>query len=241
MRIIFIGLFLMLVFSPGGFSQDLVLKYGESVVNGDSIYLSGTKSSELIEVRLSVTNNRTTSVTLKLRKTELYVVEGTECSFCWGECYTPAVMVSPMQITILPGATDRISFIGEYRPYEIEGTSIVKYTFFDPADTTFQQSVTVFYQIGGSGIHPDQLSEKIISVGPNPAHESIRLFLPDGLIGTHKASLMNGCGQEVLELNLPAGQQVISLPVAGIHSGFYYLKIMDKTRVLSVQKICINH
>lgn len=223
------------------FSQDLTLQYGDLVVNHDTIYLTGTKSTELIEVRLSITNNRETPISLKLKKTEIHVVEGAETSFCWGECYTPAVFVSPMSITIQAGGCDRISFVGDYRPFEMEGTSIVKYTFFDPVDTTYQQSVTVFYQIGVSGIDNFLTSDQQIRVGPNPARESIRIFLQPDPQGARTVSLIGISGHVVLRQNYPAGQDEITLPVSGIPSGLYYVRISDEKGRQTTRKICIRH
>ncbi|MCX6226371.1 MAG: T9SS type A sorting domain-containing protein [Bacteroidia bacterium] len=241
MRSIKIVLFLLLVITPGGFSQDLILKNGEQVVNSDTVYLSGTKTTELIEISLFVTNNRSTAISLKLRKTEIYVVEGAECSFCWGECYTPAVQVSPMAITIQPGATDRKSFVGDYRPFGMEGTSIVKYTFFDPADTTFQQSVTVFFQIGGSGLNNAGTSGEMVRVYPNPASDCIRIFLSGDVPVSHTATFVNMQGQVLISEYLPAGSREISWQVSKLPSGFYILRLRDEAGDLATYKIFIAH
>ena len=176
MKYIAIGFLVFVLNGLAGITQELVLKSGDLVVNNDTIYLTGTKSTELLEVRLSVTNNTESAVSLKLKNTEIFIVEGTETSFCWGECYTPAVFISPMIITIQPRGSDLNSFSGDYRPFGMEGTSIVRYTFFDPANTTFQQSVTVFYQIGGSGTNPTGISGQEVLIYPNPADQFIRIF-----------------------------------------------------------------
>lgn len=234
-----VGLFSVFV-SLSAFPQDLVLKYGEQIVNNDTIYLNGTKSTELIEFRLSVTNNRSTSVALKLRKTEIFVVEGAECSFCWGECYTPAVNVSPMIITIQPGVTDRNSFIGDYRPFEMEGTSIVRYTFFNPADTSYQQSVTAFFQIGGSGLtQTDELNAAPV-VYPNPANLAIRIEFPEPA-QQKVLSLENINGRTVKSGILHAGQTQFNMPVSDLPPGYYFLKICSADGSRFVKKILVSH
>jgi hypothetical protein len=241
MKHITFGLLLLLVVAPGGFCQDLILKNGEAVVNNDSIYLSGIKTTELIEIGLSVTNNRAAAVSLKLRKTEIYVVEGAECSFCWGECYTPAVSVSPMAVTIQPGATDRNSFVGDYRPFGMEGTSIVKYTFFDPADTTFQQSVTVFFQIGGAGLNQAGTLGETVRVYPNPAGEYIRISLSGDVPVSHTATLIDSRGQLLISENMPSGIREVLWPVSKLPSGFYFLRIRGEDGGQTTHKICIAH
>jgi len=241
MRFLIISLAMLLAGFGVGFSQDLTIKYGDLDVTNDSVYLQGPKSTELMEVRLSVTNNRSTSVSLKLRKTEIRVVEGAETSFCWGECYTPFVTVSPMIITILPGGTDRNSFIGEYRPFEMEGTSVVKYTFFNPADTTYQQSVTVFYQIGGSGINLSKPFSQVVRVYPNPASGFVRITLEGIITGSCVATLTDMQGRVVLAGEIPASKREITWPVAELPDGNYLIRIANQQGAQSVHKILVSH
>ena len=241
MKYIAIGFLVFVLNGLAGITQELVLKSGDLVVNNDTIYLTGTKSTELLEVRLSVTNNTESAVSLKLKKTEIFIVEGTETSFCWGECYTPAVFISPMIITIQPRGSDLNSFIGDYRPFGLEGTSIVRYTFFDPANTTFQQSVTVFYQIGGSGTNPTGFSGQAVRVYPNPADQLIRISLSGEGSDSKTATLVNVQGKKLISENITAGRQDIIWPVSGLPSGFYFLRILDEKGSRSTYKICIRH
>lgn len=223
-----------------GLSQDLVLKSGDVSVNGDSVYLSGTKSTELIETKISVTNNRTTAVTLKIRKVEIQVVEGAECSFCWGECYTPAVMISPMAISIQPGSTDRNSFVADYRPFETEGTSIVRYTFYNPSDTTYQQSLTIFYQIGTSGIE-NGIPDNSVTVFPNPAIDIIRVRFSGSGGQAGMLQLSDVSGKLLLSKSVAAGTREISLPVAGLPGGTYFLQgRSDKNEIICNRKVLIS-
>jgi hypothetical protein len=238
--VVCMGLLMGLLGLENGMAQDLILKQGEVVVNNDSIYLSGTKETQLIEVMLSVTNARTTAVTLKLKKTELFIVEGCESSFCWGECYAPFVMTSQMSITIQPGATDRTSFVGDYRPFGLEGTSIVRYTFFNPTDTSYQQSVTVFFQIGASGIANVPYTDPI-RVYPNPADQVIRVAFPDQRPGYQELSLVNLHGQVLLRRTAPVLDGAISLSTAEIPAGVYFLKLEGFSGKQQVAKVFISH
>jgi hypothetical protein len=238
--IVCIGLLMVLFGSGSVVAQDLILKNGETIVNNDSVYLSGTKETELIELVLSVTNTRSTAVVLKLRKTELFIVDGCESSFCWGECYAPFVMTSQMSITIQPGATDRTSFVGDYRPYGLEGTSIVRYTFFNPADTSYQQSVTVFFQIGASGTGENILTNQL-RFYPNPADKWIRLALPDRNSGFNEVSLINMNGQELIRRVAPFSGGELFLSTEEIPSGVYFLRLENLLGNRQVAKVLISH
>lgn len=239
MRLIKAIIFGLLAIAPGGFGQDLVLRQGEMVVNNDSIFRNGTKSTELIEVGIFVTNNRASAVSLKVRKIEIQPVDGAECSFCWGECYTPAVSVSPMSITIQPGATDRTSFVADYRPFGMEGTCIVRYTFFDPADTTYQQSVTFFFQIGVSGTDP-VMAGPAVKVFPNPADQFIRMTFSAKERDEQAVILVNALGQEVASAVIPASASEFTLPANALPEGFYFLRISERGGKPAVYKVMIR-
>ncbi|MFA6128359.1 MAG: T9SS type A sorting domain-containing protein [Bacteroidales bacterium] len=241
MRYFTLGLLLLFSGFLSGFSQELTISYGEQIVNDDSIYLSGTKSTELIEIRLAITNNRDAAVSLKLRKTEIRMVEGAESSFCWGECYTPVVFVSPKEIVIQSRGCDRNSFVGDYRPFEVEGTSIVKYTFFNPADTSYQQSVTVFYQIGGSGVDQMQADMAGVNVFPNPADGYLYITLSEPSRGIQTVRLKNTAGQVVYSGMIPKGGREISWKLSDVTTGFYFVTLSDDKRGSSTRKIIITH
>jgi hypothetical protein len=224
-----------------GYSQDIVLTSGDVAVSGDSVYLSAASGTDLMEFKVAVTNNRTAPVSLKVRKTEVQLVDGAEVSFCWGECYTPFVTESPMAITIPAGATDRNSFVGEYRPFGAEGTSIVRYTFFDSSDTTLSESVTVFFQMGGSGTNPGFLSERSFRVYPNPADREVRILFTGSTHDFRLARLINLAGQTCLEQPVPESVTEMKLNLERIPEGSYFLRLTGPKQIPETRKIVIRH
>jgi hypothetical protein len=240
MKAIFTGLILTILTMFSGFSQELTIKYGEQVVNNDSIYLSGNKLTELLEFQLSITNNRDVAVSLKTRKTEIFTVDGTEVSFCWGECYTPAVFVSPMVITIQPGATDTKSFIGDCRPFGAEGTSIVKFSFFQPSEPAWEVGVTIFFQIGVSGINPSGLNPLMITASPNPADHFIRVSWPEDAGTGGGVTLMNLQGQTLITQIAVPGSKENVLSVASLPAGMYFISVIDDKGRRFSKKVCIS-
>ena len=241
MKAIFTGLILTILGVVSGISQELTVKHGEQIVNNDTIYLTGTLSTELIEVGLSVTNNRNVAVSLKIRKTEVFIVDGTEASFCWGECYTPAVMVSPMAIAIQPGATDTKSFLGDYRPFGIGGTSIVRFSFFDASDPSRETSVTVFFQVGGSGIEPATRNPLTITAYPNPANQFIRIGFSEDYGNCWMATLMNLEGQSMKSMTVAPGTRETVLRLDEYPAGLYLIRLTDDQGHRYNKKICITH
>lgn len=220
--------------------QNLVLSYGDVIVTNDTVRITGPVSTEYYEVKIAVTNNMDNAVSLKVRKTEISGPANAENSFCWGECYTPAVTLSPSTITVASKGTDRNSFIADYRPNGEAGNSMVKYTFFNPADTTIQASVVIVWQIGSSGTGNLEEVKPLIRAYPNPADQFITITLSGHSTGRCNAVLVNMQGQTVLTKTTPIGTRQFTWSTGNLSAGLYFLKVNDDGGHLSVQKVWIK-
>ncbi len=231
----------LLVSSLMGVSaQDLVLTYGERIVTNDTIRVSGPVTTEYFEAKISVTNNRESAVVMKVRKTEIQSPANGENSFCWGECYTPAVLLSPNTITIPAKATDRTSFIADYRPNGDVGKSIVRYTFFSSTDESFQATVVIFWEIGAAGTGPLVAAKPVIRVYPNPADQFMTVTLSEHTTGTNTAIMVNMQGQTVIKEVIDAGERQFTWQTGNLASGIYFLKVRDQAGLQSVQKVWVK-
>ena len=231
----------LLVSSLMGVSaQDLVLTYKDRIVTNDTIHITGPVTTEYFEANIWVTNNRETAVEMKVRKTEIQGPANGENSFCWGECYTPAVMLSPKAITILAKATDRNSFIADYRPNGDVGTSIVRYTFFSGTDENFQATVVIYWAIGAAGTGPRVATKPVIRVYPNPADQFITVTLSEHTTGTNTAIMVNMQGQTVISEVVEAGEHQFTWQTGNLASGIYFLKVRDQAGLQSVQKVWVK-
>jgi hypothetical protein len=220
--------------------QNLTLSHGDVNVTNDTVVISGPVSQEYYEAKIAVTNNMDIALALKVRKTEIQGPAGGENSFCWGECYTPAVTLSPSTITVASHGTDRNSFIADYRPNGEAGSSIVRYTFFLPADTTIQASVIIIWQVGSSGTGSLEPVKPLIRAYPNPADQFITITLSGQTTGRNEAILVNIQGQTVLSKTTPSGIRQFTWNTGNLSAGIYFLKIRDDGGHMSVQKIWIK-
>ena len=91
-------------------------------------------TSIMKESHVWVRNNSSVPLTLLVERIENTIPDTSENYFCWGSCYPPFVSISTDMVTIAPGATDKINFIGDY---EIKGgealidTAQITYCFID--------------------------------------------------------------------------------------------------------------
>jgi hypothetical protein len=224
----------------GGSAQDLVLTYGDRIVTNDTLHITGLVTTEYFEAKISVTDNRETAVVIKVRKTVIQCPARGENSFCWGECYTPAVNLSPSRITIPSKATDRTSFIADYRPNGDVGASIVRYTFFSSTEESFQASIFIVWEIGAAGTGPLVAAKPVIRVYPNPADQFMTVTLSEHTTGTNTALMVNMQGQTVISAVIDAGEHQFTWQTGNLASGIYFLKVRDQAGLQSVQKVWIK-
>lgn len=140
MKRIYILFFWMFLMSFAAYTQNLNL----STANGELaasevVYLQGEPTGGLIGAHVYVTNNSDEAISVKVKKIENYLVNGSASSICWaGECYPPEVYVSPHADTLGAGETNTDGFTGDLHDGNVAGLSSVSYVFFDennPADS----------------------------------------------------------------------------------------------------------
>ncbi len=141
-------LYFLIAFFPKMFAQNLNLyDFDDKVVSNDTVYFEGNTNDNLLEIGFKITNSGTSAINVKVKKEEISIIDGTENYFCWKECYTPDIFVSPDFLTIEAGATNDRSFKGDYKPNQNNGESEILYTFFNVDDTQDTVSVLVIYDI----------------------------------------------------------------------------------------------
>jgi len=144
-KIIFLLFFFAVSFTI--FSQSLVLTdtLGNKISNA-SIVLQNTDADNLLVAHINVTNASGNDISVKVKKYQLDVIEGSSDVFCWFECYGPMVFVSPDPISITPGETIT-QFTGDYNYSGHLGTSKIGYTFFNEVDEADSVMVIVYFSV----------------------------------------------------------------------------------------------
>jgi hypothetical protein len=192
--------------------NDTVIFYGDSGVN------------TTITAYLFVSNNTNTDLAVKVKKTEISIVPGTENTFCWGQCYIPSVYVSPQAITIPAQTTDNHSFWGEYHPQGQLGTSILRYTFFVDNDSNDSVAVYVKYTATPTGVSENELSLALIY--PNPASEFI--YIKNFKQDNSHIIFKEMTGKIICEISLSS----FPLDVRNWSAGVYFYQIVDENMSL---------
>ena len=135
-------LFLLMIFNflwiNNLFCQSIELQNPPSVVTGPA-------SSVLLEALFGVKNISASAKNIKVTRTVISEVSGSENNVCWGPtCYPPFVNTTATSVNITPDETNT-TFKGDYKSNGLTGSSVIKYCFFDENNTADEKCTTIEY------------------------------------------------------------------------------------------------
>ncbi len=212
--------------------NSLSLSHADGPLEHDEVVvMSAPPDTEIMKKYIYVTNNSDEAKHLLVKKEELEILPGTFNSFCWaGSCYPPFIFVAPDILTLGPGeATSGDDFYGEYSPEGHEGTSIIRYTFFDSEDVNDSVSVIVHYitTTVGTGGMPVSLNSFVSRPYPNPASTVVNFDIElDTHITNAGIVIRNLLGSVVLEQSVNLQESKVSIPVNHLREGIYFYSLV---------------
>ncbi len=231
---------LILAFTFTGFSQNLGLSWhGGAIINGDYIDVSGSVDSMLL-FEAKIHNIGVAAVEVKVRKEEINIIPGSDNVFCFaGSCYTSQVSVTSAQLAV--GGSDS-SFAADYYAYGNQGTSIIRYTFFNTHETT--DTISVYVRFTGSlGIDAPQNPDfTLLNVYPNPANDRVFFDYHNKYYDPTNTVLIvrDFAGRIVKEHIVSAGQGTLVLDVSDIDNGVYFYSFTHNQNITLTRKLIIK-
>ena len=223
-------IFPILILSLSGISQPLTLSLdGETI--GDSLLIVGLTTDNELVAHAVVTNNTSSSMDIKVRRTQLEIVEGSINYFCWGDnCYPPSVNESPAFLTLAAGAsTDELDFSGHYEPHNNFGDSFIEYKFFNMNNEDENVKVVVQFAATNVGINEHDLS---VNVYPNPASDQVNISL--GLM-INEVFVYDYTGKMVSRVQVDS--KTYQMNVSHFNPGVYLFKVMADEGIVVKQVI----
>jgi PKD repeat protein len=204
---------------------------GGPLEHDEVVAMSAPPDTEIMKKYIYVTNHSNEAKQLLVKKEELDILPGTYNSFCWaGFCYPPFVFVAPDILTLGPGVTTSgDDFYSEYSPEGEEGTSIIRYTFFDSEDVNDSVSVIVHYitTTVGTGRLPLTEHSFISKPFPNPASSVVSFDVGlDTRITTARIVIMNLLGSVIVDHPVNLQESRISIPLNQLGEGMYFYSLI---------------
>ncbi len=204
------------------------------------MYLSGAVTDDLMELHITVKNLTDKEIEVKVKKTEISLVENTVNTFCWGSCFMPTVYVSPVSIKIPAFGSDFSSIAGDFEPYGMEGTSIICYTFFNSQDDKDSVGVTSFYQVGSAGIPDIRINSNIVSIYPNPVVDQLTIHFQEVQEKPYSMRLLSLNGQVIKELISDSMARELSFTLGNLSASCAILEISNPDGLQIRRKVLIS-
>lgn len=213
-------------------------------ITNTTVEISGLPSDNEITYYLKVINIGGSSVSTKVRRTEVDVMSGTENTTCWVLCPsyvlagTQPILVSEFAATINPLDTNN-TFAGHYKPSNQTGCSLIKYEWVEESnETNVYATIFIRFVHGIANCTADIYSENKIynvSLYPNPTSDATTLLFNATAGGQTTIVIYNLLGEIVWSQNttIVQGENRINLDLSGMSTGNYFVKINTSNSVIT--------
>lgn len=200
----------------------------------DTVLLVGFTTDSEIVAHAVVTNNTDQSMDIKVRRTELQVVEGTLNEFCWAEnCYPPTVDESFGHQTLGPGeSSGDEDFSGHYHPLGNFGDSFIEYKFFNMNNESENVKFVAWYAATIVGV--DQIADAELLVYPNPATDEVTIKSGSPI---EQVLLYNQIGQLTNQFDVM--DNAVNINISDQEPGLYFIQIQSSKQT-TTRKLVIE-
>jgi hypothetical protein len=245
---LFIAIFCM-AFSSLSFGQLRVLVPGASHLlnNGDTVKVYGNDINEM-SIDLNVVNTGASIPSVSAKRDSLFLpMKDTDNEFCWGGfCYGTSTNVSTLSETLNHNDTTSIveQFQGHYFPYGHLGAAFIRYTFYNKANPSSNDSgwVVVEYDATPTGVQNISGSISFAAPYPNPAGSSVNFnYSFSNVVQSANLKVFNLLGECVQTFPLSTLKNKTTVNVQYMPSGIYVCEIDASGCQPVYQKIVVSH
>ena len=237
----------MVIFLPFlTFGQLKIIAIEDSVdLNGTTVEHFGLPSDLDLKESFYAINESGSSITVKVRRTEVDVQTGTKNSTCWVFCPlfedagVNTVLVSGLS-AVIPVNDTNLSFVAHHRPQGLDGCSWMKYEWVDEATELVVYAtvdIKFYHSTGNCLLGLDDLKNNIeASLAPNPATDNVLLTL-EGMSGYDEVSIdiFDLLGKKVSSIAQVGPKN--SLNVSEFKNGMYFISIMKNGSLIKTSKL----
>ncbi len=229
-------------------AQEIVtLNYGNNVVNGQTVAVVGSASTFELDASLGVTLNSSAERTLRVKRYELWPVDGTSNTFCWGECYLPynagerPLWVGSLTETLQP-ATLFEGFHAYFYPAGTEGLTKFRFVWYPadaPTDTAY---VDIVFDTRANAVGQQELTAAapVVDVFPNPATGADLTLRFSGDVAGAQWVLRNAVGAVERQGAVRAGTNNVAVDLGGLATGVYFASIVRQGRMVATRRVVIT-
>lgn len=223
-------------------AQDLSLSW-EGKTLGETVTIWGEPTASEMEFHAIVHNNSGNGMNIKVRRSQIEIVNGTINQFYWKVLYAPGIDESNNYVFVPDGgSTESTDFYGRYIPSSKNGTSTVEYTFYNKDNESQNVKVKVFYWASPDNIAEDAMTGGSISdIYPNPATNRVTLDynLPSGL-NSVEVNIVNLLGAVVKKAIATRENTKLTMDISELDAGVYFYTVLVSDEIYKTKKLIIR-
>lgn len=223
-------------------AQELLLSW-EGDTLGSIVSVWGEPDAEEIVFQAVVHNNTEAWMKIKVRRTQIEMVDSTSSYFCLGNCFDVDTDESPDSLLVPSGGISVDSaFSGHYLPSMKNGRSTVEYMFYNMDNEDQNVKIQVNYWASPSSISDGNINKGEISdLYPNPTFTqvSIDYSLADE-INSAAVRILNIYGNLVREQEIDPVSNKLTMEISSLERGVYFYTVLIDDKVYRTQKLIVR-
>ena len=217
------------------------LKSDGTIINFDTINISGYSDSTF-SYQIHVLNNTTNAIDVKVKKTELQVVDGTYNYFSWNSLtYEPTIYTSTNSFTLPSGYyTDGSkNLIAHYMSEGNSGTTTVLYTAYNVANVNDSVSVILNFETSLNTVDLNSDNYTFNSY-PNPCSNTLNIDFEKNYYKDITIDFFDLTGKKLKTYNFNYSLNNVSIDVSNLNIGTYMYKIYNNNIIPDFGKFVIS-
>lgn len=226
-------------------SQNLLILDSGTVVNGQTLTYYGNSTDSLLKFHLGVKNLFTDSLDVKMRRTEIGKLTGTQNYFCWSICYTPVnsgIKPTWTDIGTVKMKPDSIyeNFTAYFIPNGVSGIAGFHYVLYDVNNPDDSAYVDLVFDIT-TGIADQKVSSAGLSYYPNPVNDMLTIERNQTTGNYSTVVITNLLGEIIESLDFQHFEKAKKINTVHYAPGIYFYCIRQNSTAISTEKFIVMH
>lgn len=240
----FLSFIVVFLFSIGISAQSLSLSWDNKILNETEEERVDPYDTVTTVFNAIVTNNSGNIMNVKVLRTNVDVIEGTDNYYSWaGQQYPSSVDESTEYLAIPAGGSSPAdSFKGEFNAFENIGNSFVKYKFYDISNENDFVEVVVKYRSSPDIINEDLVKNiNLKNLYPNPAQSVVNLdYAFNVRIDFASVKIVNLLGSVVRAVEMDQDANKLSIDISDLNTGIYFYSVVVNNDIFQTKKLVVR-
>jgi Secretion system C-terminal sorting domain len=198
-------------------------------------------------IHVDVTNISSTTKNVKVERTILDTVAGTDFYYCWTQCYganacqNNAIIADAEPLQLEAAETTNL-FGAYYRPKGMVGINSIQYCFYNINNTTDRVCLIANHETNGAvGIQEVTGNTSFFSAPqPNPASGLTKIVYNLPNLNNGKLVIRNMLGSTIKEIQLDKISDSKTIDVSLFNAGIYFYSLVNNGNIISSQRLVVK-